>query len=113
MSNADQINYKISQAFLETWQDVHGFSAGSANVLMGPQQLVIIIDGAFSRAERNLAKNQSGKNLLITYTNALLQQISDTMVVQVEQTVERQVLTHMYNVNIPADQVMFSFQLAE
>ena len=113
MSNADQITHKISQAFLETWQDAHGFSAGSANGLMGPQQLVIIIDGAFSRAEHNLAKNQPGKNLLTTYSNALLQQISDTMIEQVEQALERQVLTHMFNVNIPADQVMFSFQLAE
>lgn len=113
MSNADQITHKISHVFLEIWQEVHGFSAGSANALMGPQQLVIIIDGAFSHAEHNLAKNQSGKNLLISYTNALLQQISDTMIEQVEQAVERQVKSHIYHVNIPADQVMFSFHLAE
>jgi uncharacterized protein YbcI len=103
----------LAQDFLKAWHDAHGFCAGSARSLIGPERLAILIDGAFSKAERKLAEAQSGETLLREYASELLNQICATMIEQIEQVIGRKILSSDINVNPDADQVMFIFKLEE
>ena len=104
---------RLSQDFLAAWHDSHGFKAGNASALIGPDRLAILIEGAFSKAERKLAEAQTGENLLREYASELLNQICETMMTRIEQAAQRKVLSSDINVNPDADQVMFIFKLEE
>jgi uncharacterized protein YbcI len=103
----------LAQDFLTAWQNAHGFSAGSARSLIGPERLAILIEGAFSKAERKLAEAQSGETLLREFASELLNQICAAMLEKIERVAERKVLSSDINVNPDADQVMFIFKLEE
>ena len=104
---------RLSQDFLAAWHDFHGFKAGNAYALIGPDRLAILIEGAFSKAERKLAEAQAGENLLREYVSEVLNQICETMLTQIEQAAQRKVLASDINVNPDADQVKFIIKFEE
>ena len=108
----DQLD-RLAQDFLMAWREAHGFRAGSASALIGPDHLAILIEGAFSQAERKLAEAQSGENLLREYATELLNHICVTMINRIEHAAKREVAASDINVTPDSDQVMFIFKLGD
>ena len=109
-SQPEHLN-SLADEFLAAWQIAHGYAAGHARVLDGPEHLAILIEGAFTQAERKLAQEPQGLDLLREYVLELLQQISGELAVRIEDVVRRPVRASDVNVNLKADQVMFIFSL--
>lgn len=101
----------LAQVLLQAWQEAHGVRLGEASSLVGPDQLAILIEGAFSQAERKLAQDQSGEALIRQYAKELLNQICEERLAQIERAVGRRVLSSSVNVNPELDQVLFIFKL--
>ena len=109
-SQPDPLN-QLAQEFLSAWRAAHGFQSGSASALTGENHLAILIEGAFSQAERKLAETQNGEVLLREYALELLQQICAEKQNLIHQATLREVSTSDVSVNLERDQVIFVFNL--
>ena len=67
MKLEEKVIKHLQQNFLLAWQEAHGVKSGKASALIGPDHLVMLIDNAFSRAERTMASEKPGKALLRQY----------------------------------------------
>ena len=103
----------LAQNFLTSWREAHGLSASSASFLIGPDHLAILLEGAFSQAERKLAEAQSGENLLREYATELLNHICATMIERIQRAVKREVTASDVNVTPDTGQVLFIFKLGK
>jgi len=99
----------LENDLLDAWQAAHGVRSGKASALIGPDRLAILIDDAFSQAERVMSEAQTGETLMRQYALELLNQICDEKSLDVEQAVGTKIRSRDVNVNLNANQVMFIF----
>ncbi len=102
---------QLAQELLAAWSSAHGFDAGSARALVGEDRLAILIEGAFSEAERKLAEDQNGEVLLRQYAVELLNQICQEKYSLIQQATQQEVITSDISVNAEKDQVLFIFHM--
>jgi uncharacterized protein YbcI len=100
----------LAQDFLKAWQDAHGVKSGRVFALRGDDHLAIIIENSFSKAERKLAEEQSGENLLREYATQLLNNICSEMKIRIEQMLKREVLSSEVSVSLDTDRLIFLFR---
>lgn len=112
MLDQQKMTQNLEEIFLNAWQEVHGYCRGDVSILWDAEQLVTIINGAFSRAERELAQKRSGENLLVEYETELLNQIVDKVIQEVQTSTAKKVISHTLSMNIPANKMVFHFQLS-
>ena len=101
----------LAEDFLSAWQEAHGFSGGEARALFGTDRLAILIDGAFSQAEKKLAEEERGEALLRHYAVELLAQVCDQMSVRIQEAVDLNVQSSDVSANPDGDQILFVFKL--
>jgi uncharacterized protein YbcI len=100
----------LAGEILKAWQAAHGVNTGKASLLVGPNQIAVLIEEAFSKAEKKLAEGQTGKELLRKYSLELLNQICTDMKVRIESAVGSTMKDSDVIANPDADQVMFVFK---
>lgn len=103
----------LAQALLSEWQLVHGASNGKASTLIGVNSLSILIENAFSEAENVLAQQAEDISLLQAYVESLVDQISPTVVAQVEKLTGRCVEVTSVGSNVKQGWVFAWFKLVE
>ena len=67
----------LADEMLLSWQMAHGVKSGKGNILIGTDHMAILIDDAFSQAERKMAETQAGEALIQKYALELLNHICD------------------------------------
>ena len=112
MSDQQKMTQNLKVIFLNAWQEAHGLCHGDVRILWEAEQLVTIVTGAFSQAERELAQKRSGENLLVEYETELINQIVDKAIEEVEVNTGKKVISNTLSMNIPANQIVLHFQLS-
>jgi uncharacterized protein YbcI len=115
MKLEEKVIKHLQQNFLLAWQEAHGVKSGKASALIGPDHLAMLIDNAFSRAERTMAGEKPGKALLRQYALELLNQICNEISLEIEETAGCKIRSRDVNVNLDENQVMviFSFESSD
>jgi uncharacterized protein YbcI len=101
----------LAEELLLNWHLAHGVKSGKENILIGIEHLAILVDHAFSQAERKMAETQEGEALIPQYALELLNQICDDRESRIEDITRKKILSCDVNVNLDANQVMFLFSL--
>lgn len=110
MQTKKKVIARLEEELLRAWQSAHGVKTGKASALVGSERLAILIDDAFSRAERKMAEAQAGEMLLRQYALELLNQICNETSLNIELEIGRKIRSREVNVNLDANQVMFVFR---
>ena len=98
---------------LTVWQQAHGAPNGTASALIGPDNLAVLLEQAFSRAEYSLSRQPANADLLQQFIHRLIDQISPQVAGRVEQVTGRRVLTTSLNSDIEQDWVIVFFKLGD
>ena len=78
-------------------------------MLLGPERVAVLIEGAFSPAEHKLAQDQKGRDLLQKYAVELLHQISAELKDRIADTIHRPLGDSDVIANLETDQIMFIY----
>ncbi|MCA9975786.1 MAG: hypothetical protein KC413_08545 [Anaerolineales bacterium] len=72
---ADDVLTAVAADVLSAWQRNHGTENGRAHTVVGPEEIVVVIEDAFSRGELALAAQQPDDPLFARYVQQLLQHV--------------------------------------
>jgi hypothetical protein len=75
---------RLGQEFLVLWQQAHGAPQGTVSVTTSQNGVMLLIENAFSQAERTLARQSTDKRLQ-QYIDSLTHQIMPMLTSRVEQ----------------------------
>ena len=117
MNSLTQISAKeveqIGQDMLLAWQDAHGTSCGKAHVILGKDSLNVSLEDAFSPAEREVAKQEKGRQVLSDYAQQLMQPICEQEAERVTAVLETRINNTSIQVDPVAGWIMCIFRLAD
>lgn len=72
---AEDVLTAVAADVLSAWQRNHGTENGQAHTIVGPDEVVVVIEDAFSRGELALAAQQPGAPLFDRYVRQLLEHV--------------------------------------
>jgi uncharacterized protein YbcI len=117
-SEKDQVQQSIpldhlGDRFLKAWMEANGVTDCQAKVLTGEGGLAIIIEGAFTQAERLLAERRPAENPLRHYVNALMNVILEDEIPSLTREVGQKIMSFGNDINFEKGWVMWYVKLEE
>ena len=102
---------QLAEFFLASWTQANGASESRVEVLAGQDRFVILIEGAFTKAERALAEGHSAEQTLRQYLKGLMDIIAEQAVPYLDGMIGRKARALGTDVNFEGGWVLWYFSL--
>jgi uncharacterized protein YbcI len=112
LQNSESVD-QLASRFLESWVQANGVSDCRVAALTGDGCFVILIEGAFTQAERLLAQRERADNPLRQYLNGLMKVIGEETISADRKIAGQQVRSVGTDVNFEQGWVMWYVRLAD
>lgn len=110
--SADALD-QLAEHFLEAWSRANGVTGSRVEVLTGEDRCAILIEDAFTQAERALAEHESADFTLRRYLNGLMNVISEDAIATFGGLTGREAHSLGTDVNFDQSWVMWYIRLGE
>jgi uncharacterized protein YbcI len=102
---------QITSEVTNTWQLFHGSKEARAHVVFGEKSLVVLLENAFSPAERKLAIEGRSANRLQKYFAAVLVMVGNSLKEELERIMHKKVSFSGQSMDLKSGWVMCVFQI--
>lgn len=102
---------EIADGVLTAWQTHHGTVTGTAHAVSGSSSLFVIIENAFSPAERHLMEQEGKHTEYVSYVESLLAHICQEQTAVLRETANLDIVSAGANMNPIDGWVLCFFRL--